>query len=105
MQNDGQLPIEKQRHYKNVIDGMYRICREEGPKVLLRGIGPSTQRAVLITVSQMTSYDEFKTIAINRFGFQDGLNTHFLASLLSVKFEYIYKYMPFLYTDFFFNDI
>ncbi|KAI9304704.1 mitochondrial carrier domain-containing protein [Cunninghamella echinulata] len=83
MQNDGQLPIEKQRHYKNVIDGMYRICREEGPKVLLRGIGPSTQRAVLITVSQMTSYDEFKTIAIKQFGFQDGLTTHFTASLLS----------------------
>ncbi|KAI8069689.1 mitochondrial carrier domain-containing protein [Gongronella butleri] len=83
MQNDGQLPPEQQRHYKNVIDGMYRICREEGPRVLLRGLGPSTQRAVLITVSQMTSYDEFKMMLLKHLQWQNGLMTHFSASLLA----------------------
>ncbi|ORX57529.1 mitochondrial carrier [Hesseltinella vesiculosa] len=83
MQNDGQLPPEQQRRYKNVIDGMYRICKEEGPRVLLRGLGPSTQRAVLITVSQMTSYDEFKMMLINRLAWHNGLMTHFSASLLA----------------------
>ncbi|KAI8099199.1 mitochondrial carrier domain-containing protein [Halteromyces radiatus] len=83
MQGDGQLPPDKQRHYKNAIDGMYRICRDEGPRVLLRGLGTSTQRAVLITVSQMTSYDEFKIGLVNTLGWYDGMMTHFTASLLA----------------------
>jgi dicarboxylate transporter 10 len=65
---------------------MYRICREEGPRVLLRGLGPSTQRAVLITVSQMTSYDVFKMALVQRLGwYEDGMITHFSASLLAVS--------------------
>ncbi|KAI8332036.1 mitochondrial carrier domain-containing protein [Chlamydoabsidia padenii] len=84
MQGDGQLPVDKQRHYKNALDGMYRICRDEGPRVLLRGLGPSTQRAVLITVSQMTSYDVFKMALVQRLGwYDDGMMTHFSASLLA----------------------
>lgn len=86
MQGDGQLPLDKQRHYKNALDGMYRICREEGPRVLLRGLGPSTQRAVLITVSQMTSYDVFKMALVQRLRwYEDGMITHFSASLLAVS--------------------
>jgi dicarboxylate transporter 10 len=85
MQNDGQLPPNQRRNYKNVIDGMIRICREEGPKALCRGLGSSTYRAVLITVSQMTSYDMFKDGLIHRFKFNDDLMTHFTSSLLAVS--------------------
>ncbi|KAG2223736.1 hypothetical protein INT45_003460 [Circinella minor] len=81
MQNDGQLPLEQRRNYKNAIDGIIRICREEGPRVLFRGLGSSTNRAVLMTVSQMTSYDMFKDMFVTRFGLYDGLLTHFAASL------------------------
>ncbi|CAO3697287.1 unnamed protein product [Rhizopus stolonifer] len=83
MQNDGQLSPNKRRNYKNVIDGMVRISREEGPRVLLRGLGSSTNRAVLITVSQMTSYDLFKQACIDRLGLDSGLTTHFVSSLLA----------------------
>ncbi|KAI8994719.1 mitochondrial carrier domain-containing protein [Pilobolus umbonatus] len=83
MQNDGQLPISQRRNYKNVVDGMYRICREEGPKVLLRGLSSSTYRAVLITVSQMSSYDVFKDTIVYKYHFSDGLVTHFVSSLLA----------------------
>ncbi|RCI04318.1 hypothetical protein CU098_006542 [Rhizopus stolonifer] len=83
MQNDGQLPPNKRRNYKNVVDGMVRISREEGPRVLLRGLGSSTNRAVLITVSQMTSYDLFKQACIDRLGLDNGLTTHFVSSLLA----------------------
>ncbi|KAI9246517.1 mitochondrial carrier domain-containing protein [Sporodiniella umbellata] len=83
MQNDGQLPPNRRRYYKNVMDGMVRISREEGPRVLLRGLGSSTHRAVLITVSQMTSYDLFKQACIDRFGLDNGLLTHFVSSLLA----------------------
>lgn len=85
MQNDGQLPPNQRRNYKNVLDGMVRICREEGPKVLFRGLGSSTHRAVLITVSQMTSYDIFKRTFVDKFHFHDGLMTHFGSSLLAVS--------------------
>ncbi|GAN02968.1 conserved hypothetical protein [Mucor ambiguus] len=83
MQNDGQLPPNQRRNYKNVLDGMVRICREEGPRVLLRGIGSSTHRAILITVSQMSSYDMFKQAFIDRLHFNDDLMTHFASSLLA----------------------
>ena len=85
MQNDGQLPLEKRRNYKNAIDGIIRICREEGPRVLFRGLGSSTNRAVLMTVSQMTSYDMFKDMFVTRFECYDGLLTHFAASLSAVS--------------------
>lgn len=84
MQNDGQLPPNQRRNYKNVLDGMVKICREEGPRVLLRGIGSSTHRAILITVSQMSSYDMFKQAFIDRLHFNDDLMTHFASSLLAV---------------------
>ncbi|KAI8346910.1 mitochondrial carrier domain-containing protein [Choanephora cucurbitarum] len=83
MQNDGQLPLHQRRNYRNVMDGMIRICREEGPRVLLRGIGPSTNRAILITVSQMSSYDLFKQFFVDHLHHRDGLTTHFASSLLA----------------------
>lgn len=86
MQNDGQLPPAQRRGYKNVVDGMIRICREEGPKVLCRGIGTSTNRAILITVSQMSSYDMIKQAFIEKLNCNDGFMTHFNSSLLAVKY-------------------
>ncbi|KAI8142821.1 mitochondrial carrier domain-containing protein [Fennellomyces sp. T-0311] len=80
MQNDGQLPAGQRRNYRNAIDGIVRICREESPRVLFRGLGSSTNRAVLMTISQMTSYDVFKEMFI-AFKCSDGLATHFAASL------------------------
>lgn len=37
MQNDCKLPKETRRNYKHAIDGIVRICREEGPKKLFNG--------------------------------------------------------------------
>lgn len=37
MQNDAKLPKEQRRNYKHAIDGIVRICREEGAKKLLNG--------------------------------------------------------------------
>ncbi|KAI9492951.1 mitochondrial carrier domain-containing protein [Zychaea mexicana] len=81
MQNDGQLPPGQRRNYKNAIDGIVRICRDEGPRVLFRGLGSSTNRAVLMTISQMTSYDVFKDMFVGGLKWYDGLTTHFAASL------------------------
>jgi len=37
MQNDPKLRKEQRRNYNHAIDGIVRICREEGPKKLLNG--------------------------------------------------------------------
>lgn len=87
MQNDGQLPPSKRRHYKNAVDGLIRICREEGPQVLLRGLGYSTTRAVVMTVSQMTSYDVFKDLFSDKLEYGNGLVTHFAASVSAVRLD------------------
>lgn len=85
MQNDGQLPLSQRRNYKNAIDGLIRICREEGAQVLLRGLGYSTTRAVVMTVSQMTSYDVFKDLFSDKLGYGNGLVAHFGASVSAVS--------------------
>lgn len=42
MTTDSLRPPESQRGYRNAIDGVIRIAREEGPKALMRGITPNT---------------------------------------------------------------
>ncbi|KAJ9088807.1 hypothetical protein DSO57_1019529 [Entomophthora muscae] len=60
MQNDGQLKPQLQRNYKNVLDGLYQITRTEGFLVLFRGLRTSMCRSVVMTVSQLGSYDFIK---------------------------------------------
>ncbi|KAJ3186772.1 Mitochondrial dicarboxylate transporter, partial [Irineochytrium annulatum] len=60
MQADGKLPIELRRKYRNVFDALGRIVKEEGAPALFRGIGPNVGRAVLMTASQVGSYDMLK---------------------------------------------
>ncbi|RWS24717.1 mitochondrial dicarboxylate carrier-like protein [Leptotrombidium deliense] len=83
MQNDIKLPIEKRRNYKHAIDGLIRVYQHEGFKTLFSGATMATSRAVLMTIGQLSMYDQFKyfllTYAANYFG--DDLITHFTASL------------------------
>ncbi|KAJ3103200.1 hypothetical protein HDU97_010333 [Phlyctochytrium planicorne] len=81
MQNDGKLPVEKRRNYKHAFDGLYRIMKEEGPAALFRGLGPNIQRAILMTASQVASYDIIKQNMLATGAFKDNLITHFGASL------------------------
>jgi dicarboxylate transporter 10 len=83
MQHDAALPPEKRRNYKNAIDGLIRMSREEGFKSLFRGVWPNSMRAVLMTASQLASYDEFKRLLLHHTPMEDGLTTHFSASFLA----------------------
>ncbi|KAG0298726.1 Mitochondrial dicarboxylate transporter [Dissophora globulifera] len=83
MVNDGKLPKEQQRHYKHAIDGLYRIIKEEGPAQLMRGLGTNINRAVLMTASQLVSYDGAKRQLLATPWFTDNLATHFASSLLA----------------------
>lgn len=85
MVNDGKLPKEQQRHYKHAFDGLFRIVKEEGPAQLMRGLGPNMNRAILMTASQLVSYDGFKRQLLATPWFHDNLGTHFASSLLAVS--------------------
>ncbi|KAJ9056923.1 hypothetical protein DSO57_1027612 [Entomophthora muscae] len=83
MQNDGQLKPQLQRNYKNVLDGLYQITRTEGFLVLFRGLRTSMCRSVVMTVSQLGSYDFIKRQLLSSSLFEENLTTHFTCSLLA----------------------
>jgi solute carrier family 25 (mitochondrial dicarboxylate transporter), member 10 len=81
MQHDAALATSQRRNYKNAIDGLLRITREEGWRALFRGVWPNSFRAVLMTASQLASYDAFKSLLVHQARMTDDLTTHFTASV------------------------
>ena len=59
-QADNSLPPEKRRNYKNVIDALLRIHREEGVRGLWTGATPTIFRAMSVNSSQLVSYNQTK---------------------------------------------
>jgi dicarboxylate transporter 10 len=83
MQHDAALPPERRRNYKNALDGIIRMSREEGVTSLWRGVWPNSSRAVLMTVGQLATYDGFKRVLLDNTPMKDNLMTHFTASFLA----------------------
>ena len=83
MQSDRALPPEKQRKYKHALDGLVQMVRSEGLGSMFRGVWPNSVRALLMTASQLASYDAFKRICIDHMGMSDNLTTYFTASFMA----------------------
>lgn len=85
MQNDSALPLDKRRNYKNAIDGMVKIYKAEGAKSLfLTGWKPNMVRGVLMTASQVVTYDMFKNFLVTKYNMDPKKNsTHLTSSLLA----------------------
>lgn len=66
---------------------MLRVWREEGFPRLFSGASMATSRAVLMTVGQLSFYDQVKQTLIASGVFADNLITHFLSSLTAVSFS------------------
>ena len=81
MQSDAALPAAQRRNYRHAVDGLVRMSREEGLGSLFRGVWPNSTRAVLMTASQLVSYDVFKRLCTEQLGMADSLATHFTASI------------------------
>jgi len=81
MQSDASKPLEAQRNYKHALDGLLRMIREEGPASIFRGVEANSTRALLMTASQLTSYDVLKQFCLQSLGMHDNFGTHFTASL------------------------
>ncbi|KAJ5923752.1 hypothetical protein N7454_008997 [Penicillium verhagenii] len=83
MQSDAALPVEKRRNYRNAFHGLVQMTKTEGFGSLFRGVWPNSTRAVLMTASQLASYDTFKKMCIEKVGMKDNLGTHFTASFMA----------------------
>lgn len=84
MQNDSTLPTEQRRNYRNAFDGIYRIVKDEQLSSLFRGLLPNLVRGVLMTASQVVTYDIAKNLLVDTFSFDPSKkSTHFSASLLA----------------------
>ncbi|CAG2060005.1 unnamed protein product, partial [Timema podura] len=85
MQNDIKLPPEKRRNYKHVLDGLWRIHREEGLRGLFSGATMATGRSVLMTIGQLSFYDQIKMYLMSHTSLKDNITTHFTTSVLAVS--------------------
>lgn len=75
--------------YKHAIDGVFRVWREEGLKRVFSGASTATSRAVVVTIGQLSFYDQVKVILLGSGFFSDNVLTHFLSSLSAVSFIFI----------------
>lgn len=80
MQADGRLPPAQRRNYKSVVDAITRMAKDEGVTSLWRGSSLTVNRAMLVTASQLASYDQFKEMILENGVMHDGLGTHVAAS-------------------------
>ncbi|KAG6511360.1 mitochondrial uncoupling protein 5-like [Zingiber officinale] len=81
MQADGRLPPSERRNYKSVLDAIGRMARQEGVASLWRGSSLTVNRAMIVTASQLATYDQAKEAILRRRGVgADGLGTHVAAS-------------------------
>ncbi|KAL9004132.1 MAG: hypothetical protein Q9188_003030 [Gyalolechia gomerana] len=83
MQHDAALPPQNRRNYKHAVDGLIHMTREEGWRTLFRGVLPNSMRALLVTASQLASYDGLKRVILTHTPLEDNLPTHFSASFLA----------------------
>ena len=81
MQADGRLPEHLRRNYTNGLNAMFRVAKDEGVFALWRGSGPTVNRAMIVTASQMAVYDKSKnTILEVAPSLGNGLVTQTMAS-------------------------
>jgi len=81
MQSDSTLPINERRGYKNVVDALVRMAREEGSKGFFSGASPTVARGLAINIGQLTTYDYFKDYFEPYFG--NGQANRFFCGFLS----------------------
>ncbi|XP_047328162.1 mitochondrial uncoupling protein 5-like [Impatiens glandulifera] len=80
MQADGRLPVSQRRNYKSVFDAITQMSKQEGIASLWRGSSLTVNRAMIVTASQLASYDQVKEMILQNGVMKDGLGTHVSAS-------------------------
>lgn len=69
--------------YAHALDGLYRVAREEGLRKLFSGATMASSRGMLVTVGQLSCYDQAKQLVLGTGYLSDGIFTHFIASFIA----------------------
>ncbi|XP_072501436.1 mitochondrial dicarboxylate carrier-like isoform X1 [Notamacropus eugenii] len=83
MQNDMKLPVHQRRNYSHALDGIIRVAREEGIKKLFSGATMASSRGALVTVGQLSCYDQVKQLVLSTEMISDNIFAHFLSSFIA----------------------
>jgi solute carrier family 25 protein 14/30 len=59
------------------------ILDSQGVKGLYRGVGPNIQRAIILTGSQLPSYDQSKHVALSTGYFREDIKTHCICAMFA----------------------
>jgi len=95
MQADSTLPIEARRNYKNVIDALRQIIKQEGVLNLWRGNAPTVVRAMALNVGMLSTYDLAKQYLEAKYGpgrttnISASMMAGFCASFCSLPFDFV----------------
>ncbi|XVF44832.1 hypothetical protein PTKIN_Ptkin02bG0155500 [Pterospermum kingtungense] len=80
MQADGRLPIDQRRNYKSVVDALGQMTKQEGVGSLWRGSALTVNRAMIVTASQLATYDQIKEMILEKGVMSDGVGSDATAS-------------------------
>ncbi|XP_059203095.1 mitochondrial dicarboxylate carrier isoform X2 [Centropristis striata] len=83
MQNDVKLQVELRRNYAHALDGLLRVWKEEGMRKLFSGASVASSRGALVSVGQLSCYDQSKQLVLATGYLTDSILTHFLASVFA----------------------
>ncbi|CAL7933046.1 unnamed protein product [Xylocopa violacea] len=83
MQNDIKLSPELRRNYKHALDGVVCVIKQEGLYNLFSGCSTATLRAALMTIGQLSFYDQVKIILLQSGYFKDNPVTHIISSVFA----------------------
>ncbi|KAJ8957452.1 hypothetical protein NQ318_004933, partial [Aromia moschata] len=70
--------------YKNAIDGLIRVVKEEGAGKLFSGASTASTRGGMMTIGQLSFYDQVKQMLLATGLFKDNIGTHFTSSATAV---------------------
>lgn len=73
----------KHSPYTGMVDCFSKIIKADGFKGLYRGVLPTTVRAMILTASQLPSYDQAKHYLKNQQHWKEGIKTHLTCSLFA----------------------
>lgn len=83
MQADSTLPEAQRRNYKNGVDAMVRMLREEGLSGFFSGAGPTVVRGLVINVGMLSTYGDYKKFFGPYLDGVDGQGNRFFSGFMS----------------------
>ena len=95
MSNDATLPKEQQRGYTSFLNCWSRIAKEEGVQAFFRGCAPFVQRAMLVGVVQVGTFDQGKGFYDAYAGIKRGTYANVACASFTSGLLYSMATMPF----------